>query len=311
MRCTSPITLNGATFACGRCGPCRVNKKVLWSFRLQLEQRKHAKSSFITLTYSDEFLPRGGSLLPAHPSAFIKRLRAASYPQLLRYFLVGEYGDEKQRPHYHVALFGLSCERGGATAQGISGSKFSCDCPICGRVHSAWGKGRTEVDELNTTTANYICGYTIKKMTSKDDPRLDGRHPEFTRMSLKPGIGADAVADIADALFQPGVMERILSTGDVPHSLRIGGKHMPLGRYLRAKLRDAIGMTDGWRDAYKEAKSDHLRSLFYLSQDNPKIQAFYDALRNTTVPESSEQREQRLKNFNARTKLHEQRKKLS
>lgn len=75
-------------------------------------------------------------------------------------------------------------------------------------------------------------------MTSKDDPRLAGRHPEFARMSLRPGIGADALHDVASALLEFNLEDRM---ADVPSALRHGGRLLPLGRYLRMKLRHLVG----------------------------------------------------------------------
>ena len=79
-----------------------------------LESQVHADNCFVTLTYDDEHLPRPHrpghwmpSLSPYHVTNFIKRLRR-HYEIPIRYFLAGEYGNDSQRPHYHLALFGLS-----------------------------------------------------------------------------------------------------------------------------------------------------------------------------------------------------------
>lgn len=190
-----------------------------------LESAKHAGSCFVTLTYNQLTLPFGSTLVPEDPRNWLKRLRQAVYPHKLRYFIVGEYGDHTHRPHYHAAIFGLDPLLGG----GLDGRR--------GLVAITWKNGYSVVGDLSAKSAGYICGYVTKKMTKRSDPRLKGRYPEFARMSLKPGIGAHAMEDVA------GVSELFHSrTGDlVPHELGVGRKRWPLGRYLRSILRQQMG----------------------------------------------------------------------
>lgn len=190
-----------------------------------LESLSHDASSFITLTYSDTSLPPGYTLVPKHVTDWLKRLRKAISPHRVRYFLCGEYGDRTLRPHYHACLFGL-------------------DMSASSVVQTTWGHGFTLTAEFNQTTAQYVAGYVIKKMTSFDHPALNGRHPEFARMSRRPGIGAPAMAILADTLHSRFGLDEIAATGDVPIQLAIGRKKIPLGRYLRSVLRDEMGFTD-------------------------------------------------------------------
>lgn len=196
------------------------------------ESQLHPDNCFITLTYSQENLPADGTLVPSDLQLFIKRLRRAVEPTRLRYFAVGEYGDESRRPHYHAIIFGLGPSAG----------------PI---VDQAWGLGFTATAEFNEYTAQYTAGYVVKKLTRRDDPQLNGRHPEFARMSLRPGIGADAMEILARSLGSGAGLDHIARTGDVPVFLTIGRRHVPIGRYLRQKLREHVGMPEGWNDAAK------------------------------------------------------------
>ena len=77
-------------------------------------------------------------------------------------------------------------------------------------------------------------------MTHKDDERLNGRYPEFTRISNRPGIGADAMKDLAAQLKTEHGQQLLNETGDVPSQIKIGRKSMPLGRYLQRKLREEV-----------------------------------------------------------------------
>lgn len=220
MLCKKPFHMKGANFGCGQCMPCRFNRRRIWTHRIALEAAVHAASTFLTLTYDKAHLPLGGTLVPRDMQLFLKRLRKrAGVP--IRFFGVGEYGDQSFRPHYHLAVFGLD-----------PGSRFFKEC---------WDYGFVYPGSLTLDSAQYVAGYVTKKMTGKDDARLGGRYPEFARMSLRPGIGAPAVSDVVQALQTDMGQRAIVARGDVPSVLRQGGRSLPLGRYMRGRIREAIG----------------------------------------------------------------------
>lgn len=229
MICIKPFKQGGLMFPCGDCPPCRGNRRRIWAHRIMLEATQHEYNSFVTLTYSDDNLPFGGNLEKVHAQRWLKRLRKSLGGVRVRYYLVGEYGDRSWRPHYHVALFGFRpCLRG------VSFEDGSKCCEACSRVYNTWGMGKIECRPLEDWAAEYIAGYVTKKMTNSRDPRLEGRTPEFATMSLKPGLGLDAMHDLADVTLTHAVTHR---DGDVPVTLRHGPHDLPLGRYLRQKLR--------------------------------------------------------------------------
>lgn len=192
-----------------------------------LESLTHAESSFVTLTYRDEALPPRSTLVPRHTQLWLKSLRKAA-DAALRFYLVGEYGDKTQRPHYHAIIYGLP--------------------PYSPLFQQTWKKGNVHVGELTPDSAQYVAGYVVKKMTSKEDPRLNGRHPEFARQSngggksnKLGGIGAPAVPFICDVLTTDAGCNSIIANGDVPTALKMGTRSLPLGRYLRSKIRKELG----------------------------------------------------------------------
>lgn len=161
-------------------------------------------------------------------------------PEKLRYYVVGEYGDDNFRPHYHGIIFGLTPCRNGMTKK-----MQSVCCEPCEVVKKTWGKGHIMLGSLTSESAQYVAGYIVKKMTKKEDTRLGGRLPEFSRMSLKPsGIGASAMEDLA--LVQGNLFGQALidETGDVTTVLQHGKAKWPLGRYLRRKLRESLGFIE-------------------------------------------------------------------
>lgn len=210
-----------------------------------LEATQHASSVFVTLTYDEAHCPADGSLRPDDTKRFLWRLRDRLRPVRFRYYLVGEYGDETWRPHYHVILFGLPVA--------------SADL-----IQKTWGNGFTSLYPLTDALAQYCAGYVVKKLTSNKAPQLLGRHPEFARMSLRPGLGKGAMEDVASALSDVHGARLISSLRDVPESLRRGRRLVPLGRYLRRKLREEVGFTEtGTPDHSQasEARREELRTL--------------------------------------------------
>lgn len=203
---------------------------------MYLESLVHRECSFVTLTYSPENVPSGGNLEPRDVQLWLKRLRKSisriSSDARLRFFLCGEYGDRTWRPHYHVCLFG-------------AGLSFES------QIRSSWSLGFVDVQEFSRERAQYTAGYVVKKMTRWEDPRLQGKRPEFARMSLRPGIGAVAMDTIAETLFSRSseFMRSDGLNGDVPQQLRLGRQSVVLGRYLGRVLREKIGMDQSSADA--------------------------------------------------------------
>jgi len=179
---------------------------------MDLESRLHETNSFLTLTYDEEHVPPGGSLSKTDVQNWFKRFRQEISPLRIRYFIVGEYGDETQRPHYHAALFGV-----GPEYEDI--------------VRKTWQMGHVMLAELNIQTIRYITGYVTKKMGVKDYPP----HilPEFRLMSK--GLGRSFTPSIVDAL--DCAEGALLLQDDVPSSLQLSGTTAPLGRYLQTKIR--------------------------------------------------------------------------
>lgn len=227
MRCVH--VLKGGAFACRQCLPCRIRLRREWMFRILMEAKTHAHTSFLTLTYDDDHLPADRSLSPEVLTKFLKRLGYYRKGDPYRYFAIGEYGPLTFRPHYHAALFGVPVS----------------DLPL---VHAAWpfcDPVRATLTPLLPERAQYLAGYVTKKMTKADDPRLDGRYPEFARMSRMGvgGIGAASMDNIASLLLTNKHAKGFLEEeGDVPTFLKTDGRSLPTGRYLRSKLREKVGI---------------------------------------------------------------------
>lgn len=181
---------------CGRCIGCRMEKAQQWATRCMHEASLHADNCFITLTYNDENLPRDWSLNKSHFQLFMKRLRKRFSSMRFRFYMCGEYGDQNGRPHYHALLFGLDFPD--KKVHSKSGEKTHYTSDILAKV---WGMGHVLIGPVNPQTAAYCARYNLKKVTGemaeKHYQRINSEtgeyyqlQPEYTNMSLKPGIGA-------------------------------------------------------------------------------------------------------------------------
>lgn len=124
---------------------CRIARSREWAVRCIHEQESWEYSCFLTLTYNN--LPENGSLSKIELQNFFKRLRKEIYPQKIKYFACGEYGELHERPHYHAIVFGLK------------GSDP--------RIHDSWTSGFIRAGTLTFKSARYVAGYIQKKITGK------------------------------------------------------------------------------------------------------------------------------------------------
>ncbi len=145
---------------CGKCIGCKLEYARQWAMRCVHEASLHEENCFVTLTYSDDFLPIGGSLVKKHFTDFVKRLRYFVAPKKVRFYMCGEYGDENLRPHYHCCLFGFSpndmiflSEKNGYI---LYKSEF---------LNSVWGMGFVSVGTVTFESAGYCARYATKKLT--------------------------------------------------------------------------------------------------------------------------------------------------
>lgn len=305
MLCKKPLFIKGMYYPCGQCMPCRIKRKREWTHRIMLESGLQSDNTFFTLTYSEENLPIGSSLvygptMPSHPTLlksdvqkWLKRFRKAISPLKIRLVYVGEYGDMTQRPHYHGAIFGYpNCLRGKTRYMvGVNRTQKRC-CPHCDLIMDTWGRGHIMLGSLTAESAQYIAGYVTKKMTAKDDPRLMGRAPEFFQPSLNGAIGSKAMWDVASTMLEFNLDQ---TEADVPVSLRHGSRELPLGRTLRKKLRSYIGRSENAPQEAIDQYQEKMRPLFETVRNNKENPSVTDHLKVVN--------EQKIRNMEYRLKL--------
>lgn len=261
LDCIKPFVRGGFAFRCGQCMPCRIHHQAVWKGRLLLEAGEHRSSFFVTLTYSEENLPLDKSVSIPELQNFFKRLRHYNPGVDLRYFAVGEYGERLGRPHYHVLLFG--------------------DVGV-GTIEKAWGLGFVHIGLVTEASIGYTLGYITKNSTKSP---VEGRKPEFARMSKNPAIGKRWAQSVAASFMDTsqGALAWKALGADAPVVYRCAGKINVIGRYLRNVIRKEVGMLPKEPEHVASARSGQSwdREAWLRRKEQVKAQA--DARRRLEV----------------------------
>jgi hypothetical protein len=149
------------------------------------EASMSSDNSFITLTYSKEFLPKNGSVDKEAFPGFMKRLRNR-FDRKIRYYYCAEYGEDFLRPHYHGLMFNLDFEDKYLWT-------YRDGFPVwrSPTLEKCWKFGFSEIGTLTFESAGYVSRYCTKKVYGQLAEDYYGEYePEFARGSNRPGIGA-------------------------------------------------------------------------------------------------------------------------
>lgn len=198
---------------CGSCVGCQLSRAREWAVRCSLELSSHPVASFVTLTYSERYVPP--TLSKRHLSLFFKRLRKRLGGGI-RFFGCGEYGEKFGRPHYHALVFGTRDEE---------------------VIRASWTMGFATVAEVNPARISYVAGYCAKKLGffGVAEERVDFAtgeiyryQPPFLQMSRRPGIG--------------GAARRFVQSWRT--SAVWQGREVPVPRYLHASWLESSSESD-------------------------------------------------------------------
>lgn len=99
---------------CNHCDVCKERKISSFVQRCKLETQCYdCKPWFVTLTYDNQHVPSHGVCID-EVQRFLKRLRInlvrAGFNKRIRYVLVGEYGKNTHRPHYHAIFWNIGAK---------------------------------------------------------------------------------------------------------------------------------------------------------------------------------------------------------
>lgn len=189
---------------CGRCIGCRLEKAATWAARILHESKLHRFNYFVTLTYSDDKLHKTHKGLPTlYPEDFVlfmKRLRRRLEPETLRFYQCGEYGESTQRPHHHAILF--NCHLPDLKPIHTTRARNAHTLYTSKLLADTWQNGHISVGQVNYETAAYVAAYVTKKITGPTaEQHYQGRIPEYSTMSRRPGIGRNFLEKFATDVY--------------------------------------------------------------------------------------------------------------
>lgn len=248
MPCYSPgRSKQGQVVSCGGCDWCRLKYAGEWAVRCVHESTLYRENCFITLTYDDKRLPkfydlREGLIYSHFQIDFLKALRdrcggltkvshhkfgrvngktGEPYPEFhrpIRFYVSGEYGELRARPHWHALLFNFDFSdkyfwRWRRFPNGVKYPVYRSPTldgmfPGTNRrdysITPLWPYGNSEIGSVTLQSAGYCARYIMKKIRTKDEDlyrkhyrivddvtgQIFDRRPEFCKMSTSPGIGA-------------------------------------------------------------------------------------------------------------------------
>jgi len=166
----------------------------------------HEENCVITLTYDDQNLPAGGTLIKKDYTKFMYRLREKLKPKRIRFYHCGEYAELDEdigkpqlesklgRPHYHACIFNHQFDDLELFEEKTTGNIYTSE-----ELEKVWGKGFVTTMDLTLKSAGYVARYITKKINGdkKDEHykkvcEITGEiypvQQEYSTMSNRPGI---------------------------------------------------------------------------------------------------------------------------
>lgn len=197
------------TVPCGQCPECMKRRVSVWSFRLRKEEETSVSSFFVTLTYDTDNVPisANGFMTLHKPDVqkFFKRLRKKmpkNAPKIT-YYVAGEYGSKRGRPHYHAIIFN-------ATEDGIKNS---------------WLAGNVDIGNVSGASVAYTLKY-INKGKIVPAHANDDRTKEFALMSK--GLGKSYLCPSVIKHYKADLTKAFIVIDD--------GVRIPIPRYYKDKI---------------------------------------------------------------------------
>jgi len=179
------------------------------------EDMHSCMSFFITLTYDPDhvmFCPKNRpTLWPSHLTNYWKKFRKNFKTNVIKYYACGEYGSNRQRPHYHAILF-------------IKETTYTA-VEVLQLIEKNWEHGETFTGTVTGESIAYVLKY-ISKTGSVPAYSGDTRTKEFQRSSK--GLGINYLQTIGN-----WHLDDLTQRAYIPLT---GGGRAPIPRYYKDKL---------------------------------------------------------------------------
>lgn len=262
--CVSPCYLSDMTeVACRYCWQCKQNRINDLVGRCIAEQKYSRKTYAVTLTYSKKAGVNAVTLVYRDVQVFLRRLKRR-YGKL-RYICAGEYGSDKGRAHWHIALF---FKERYPEPENMPQLRFGEKLPP--NEHRVdwepWEHGFSYFQEPQFSGDNfkYLMKYAIKNQD------LDSSDKNLT-MSKYPPLGHEFFMELARTHVEQAVIPRSFM-------YKIGGVKKSNGKektfFMQGKTRDNFmtAFKEGWKEKYgKEPTSE-----FFEEWDEKNYEVTYN-----------------------------------
>lgn len=240
---------------CGKCPECCKDYYTSWATRGSRELMQWDISLFLTLTYSDEHLPKNNSLEKKHIQDFIKRVKKrfnSCKENPIRQIYCGEYGGKTHRPHFHCILF--NCDFSDKVFWRKSDQGH--DVFRSETLDELWGNGNAEFGIATPASIAYLFKYILKKKSRKE--KLQPLYIE------RDGITYEVAHEFIEASRNPGIGAYMRDSDSIKKGyLTVNGVKKKLPKYYKEHLRKTLPRT------YEEISE---RSFNYASRKPKETQ---------------------------------------
>lgn len=275
---------------CGKCLACLSQKAKEWTMRLSHEWNYYNESNsmFITLTYDSDNIPSDYGLHKRDIQLFMKRLRKELDKENIKvkYFVAGEYGFQKHRPHYHMILFGMP-NVSNRLIRDVN--KYSVDYKWKGQyklslydrlLWNKWKKGNIRIGYCSLQSLQYCSLYTLKGnhiiVSRKEYYQLYGREKPFRQMSK--GIGKRYTLDNINNLLYNLKINYNGVENSIPRSYLNWIEREGFEIRDKIKEKQLIDIDKEIQDLYKEFDIP-VKTIF----DFERIEDYYDLTNHTLL----------------------------